>query len=575
MLAQSLAFTSAQTLTRLLVVGSLLVAMTVFNVPRINAQEDAPADSSQPATAAAIPAEPDVQARMRVYMSDLQYDIPGLPDDLATLHETVLAHVDTNEVAQAESTLTALKLDDRTPSWQIAAMLTNRAVLQIVLQRPEDAAASFTSALDTMEAAGEIAHPLLVMLLTIQGDMQRTAGAFDFATNSYQLAQSVDHKLNGVDSLTQLPLLHKLSATKLAEVHTFQKVGKFTGTGQYAVMREADSFQQQALRISEKNHGKSSEAHTNRIMETAHYYMGRATSMVLDHQSSAMDLPLYVDNSGCNDGGGDYQDGETIEFETRDAIRGPPQGSRGSPTSCVPAHVALKDVIQYQEYQKFLERHKVDLYREASRLYKQSIDIISDIHGPDDIRLFEPYQHLSRAMYLRGKRASGLRHLNRSLDTIVNDLGTDRLDKINALVNAGDFFNRRQSPRARTYYMRALAIIDTQLDANQLRDQFFGQPIVIRANMRTIRLINPPKDASPYLTATYRVTRTGEVDQVRFPEGNVRFAARQQVKKYLQRTRYRPSVENGKLVDTSGMTHQATFITNSQLAKNVASRVSS
>ena len=120
--------------------------------------------------------------------------------------------------------------------------------------------------------------------------------------------------------------------------------------GQYAVMTEADSFQQQVLSITEMNHGKSSDAHTERIMETAHYYMARASGMILDKQSAAMDLQLYVDNSGCYDRGGDYQDGDTARTQIRD-LRGVPDAPRNTPivTSCIPAHVALRDVIQYQE----------------------------------------------------------------------------------------------------------------------------------------------------------------------------------------------------------------------------------
>ncbi|MCH2568808.1 MAG: tetratricopeptide repeat protein [Pseudomonadales bacterium] len=512
----------------------------------------------------------------RAYITQFQFDIPDLADTLERVHREVLSFVEAGDVPRAASFLEALDPDDHTPSWQLAAMLTNDALFQIVLGHPDEAATRVNQALETMETAGEIAHPLLVTLLTIQGDLQLITGAYDLATDSYQLARSVDHKLHGVDSLNQVPILQKLSSTKLAEVRAIQNSGKFTGMGQYAVMTEADSFQQQVLRISERNHGKSSEAHTERIMETAHYYMARASGMVLDKQSAAMDLQLYVDNSGCYDRGGDYQDGDTARNQIRD-LRGVPEAPRNTPivTSCIPAHVALRDVIQYQEYQKFLERHKVDLYREASRLFKQSIDIINDIHGPDDIRLVEPYRQLATVMYLRKKRAKGLRYLNRSLDTIVNDRGSDRLDKITALIHAGDFFNMRESPRARNYYLRALAIIDAQVDADELREQFFGEPVVVRQHIRTIRLTNPPKDETPFLKATYRVTRTGEVDKVRFPQGNVRFAARQQVKKYLQWTRYRPRVESGTLVDTNGVVHHAMFKTGSDRLKNTASRVDS
>lgn len=555
---------SLRMVARLVAVGSLVISLSAVSEPtdRQHSQTKGAGDVVQP---------PATRWNERAFSSSFQYDIPDLQPELDRSHQLMLDRVRDEDAEGALSVLEPLGLRELPPSVQVAAMMTNEALLLLVLHRPEDAAISIDTALETMETTGEIAHPLLVTLLTVQGDIQRRAGAFDFATDSYHLAQGVDHKLNGVDSLSQLPLLEKLSATKLAEAQSIIAARKFAGMAQFSVMTEADAYQQQAMRISEKNHGKFSEAHTERIMQTGHYYMRRSRNLNLVTQSAAMDLLLYVDNSGCNDRGGDYQDGQTVNSPTA-----PPLTLRTlDPGFCVPAHTALRDVIQYQEYQKFLVRHQVDLYREASNLYKQSIDIISNIHGPDDVRLFEPYQHLAHVMYLRGKKALGLRYLNRSLETVVNDVGTDRLDKITALINVGDFFNYRESVRSRHYYMRALAIINEQPDAAQLREQFFGKPVVVRNHVRTIRLTNPPKGETPYLHATFRVTRTGEVDQVRVSDGNVRFAARQQVKKYLQTSRFRPRVDDGTLVDTGGVTHDARFTTRTSQMQNALSRVGS
>ena len=89
----------------------------------------------------------------RAYIAQFQFDIPDLADTLERVHREVLSFVEAGDVPRAASFLEALDPDDHTPSWQLAAMLTNDALCQIVLGHPNEAATRINQALETMEKA--------------------------------------------------------------------------------------------------------------------------------------------------------------------------------------------------------------------------------------------------------------------------------------------------------------------------------------------------------------------------------------------------------------------------------------
>ncbi|MEM7365094.1 MAG: hypothetical protein AAF525_13805, partial [Pseudomonadota bacterium] len=164
-------------LARFLAIGSLILATSAlgeplgttsgaFNDPSLieppNTQDPSSRVSSSQQTNVGLT---PLTQYSRAYTTQFQFDIPGLADPLERIHREVLTFVEAGDVTRAASVLEALDPDDHTPTWQVAAMLTNDALFQIVLEQPDEAATRINQALETMDAAGEIAHPLLVTLL--------------------------------------------------------------------------------------------------------------------------------------------------------------------------------------------------------------------------------------------------------------------------------------------------------------------------------------------------------------------------------------------------------------------------
>jgi len=199
------------------------------------------------------------------------------------------------------------------------------------------------------------------------------------------------------------------------------------------------------------------------------------------------------------------------------------------------------------------------LFRTAFEMYENAIAIIESTYGPDDLRLVQPLKEMAFARILQG---TGQRHAKKALERVVDIVaanpGTDAPDHAKALVELADIYTITGDPAAGENYLRAWHLLETDPNYHDLQTKLFTTnrrlyPLSGPANRLPKQPLSVAQDDELYIDLGYSIRANGRTQKVKIVDSNLPNAYKRDLQNWYQRARFRPRIEQGALVRTDGL----------------------
>ncbi len=213
-------------------------------------------------------------------------------------------------------------------------------------------------------------------------------------------------------------------------------------------------------------------------------------------------------------------------------------------------------------------------YSNARNMYKRAVNIIEINYGEDDLRLVEPLRGIAATRQLEGvRRSEGGAALKRAMQIIAVNQQTDASDRAQSIVELADWYVAYgMSSDGPTLYSQAWGILEEEQASQDEFKDFFGYPkqliyipppAPIQGMLGSMRQIG-----ERYVDFEFTVLPSGKVTQVHITDSNLPNVLKREVKRAVQRARYRPRLQDGEPVATPGVTLRQTYRSN-RLPANV------
>jgi tetratricopeptide (TPR) repeat protein len=206
------------------------------------------------------------------------------------------------------------------------------------------------------------------------------------------------------------------------------------------------------------------------------------------------------------------------------------------------------------------------LFRTAFEMYENAIRIGEIAYGPDDLRLVHPLREMAYARILQGtgqRRAE--KALERVLDIIVANPGTDIPDHARALVALADIYTITGDKAAAEHYLQAWQLLETDPTYKDLQTTLFNTqrrlyPFSDPAN----GLLKQPMSVEPgeelYVDLGYSIRENGRTYKVKIVDSNLPNAYKRELQTWYHRARFRPRIEQGALVPVDDLLSHQVYI---------------
>lgn len=260
-------------------------------------------------------------------------------------------------------------------------------------------------------------------------------------------------------------------------------------------------------------------------------------------------------------------------------------------------------------------------YQDALKFYRKSLSVIEDHYGDRDLQLVSQLQAISSTMYLQGICCAD-KPLERALDIIVHEPGSDAADKLEAIMHLADMsLLTKKENKAGKLYKRAWNMLAAGGRINKKAEKLFAAPTRLGLSrvdvvsafrqaegrhpqsmfVKTIKLdqgnsadsfsfsikkskprprglIGTPlelcypqvldlakKDSQEdlsgyYMDLDFSVSQYGRVNNVAIIESNAPKKLGRYVKNILRYTRFRPRLKEGEPVVTNNLSLRQTFV---------------
>lgn len=201
----------------------------------------------------------------------------------------------------------------------------------------------------------------------------------------------------------------------------------------------------------------------------------------------------------------------------------------------------------------------------SERLYYRYIAIVEKHHGEDSVLLIYPLQRLA---YVSKHSPRNMKYAVKDYDRIVQILTTnpesDKADIVTANVTRADMqYLAGHKKAAISAYIK----VWKEIEEEQYREEIFGQPI--RLFPETQDLLKVSKHVSfdeefgivaLSITATYDIDKNGKPTSVKIAESNISKKDTKIFKRWIELSKFRPRIANGKAVPTTGLSYTQSFI---------------
>jgi len=203
------------------------------------------------------------------------------------------------------------------------------------------------------------------------------------------------------------------------------------------------------------------------------------------------------------------------------------------------------------------------LFRTAFDMYENAIRIGEIAYGPEDLRLVHPLREMAYARILQG---TGQRHaekaLERVLDIIVANPGTDISDRARALVALADVYTITGDKAAAEHYLQAWQLLETDPIYKDLQTTLFNTksrlyPFSGPANGLLKQPMSVESGEELFVDIGYSIRENGRTFKVKIVDSNLPNAYKRELQAWYHQAKFRPRIEQGALVPVDDLfSHQ-------------------
>jgi tetratricopeptide (TPR) repeat protein len=212
------------------------------------------------------------------------------------------------------------------------------------------------------------------------------------------------------------------------------------------------------------------------------------------------------------------------------------------------------------------------LFRTAFEMYEKAIRITELTYGAESLRVVQPLREMAYARILQGtSKDEAEKALERVLEIIVANPGTDVSDHARALVALADIYTITGDGAAAKYYLQAWNLLDTDPVYKDLQASLFATnrrlyPLGGPAN----GLMKQPMSVEPgnelFIDLDYAIRENGRTYHVTIVDSNLPNAYKRNLQGWFQQARFRPRIEAGVLVGTDDVQlHQVYTVIGAQV----------
>ncbi|MFT7218902.1 MAG: tetratricopeptide (TPR) repeat protein [Candidatus Azotimanducaceae bacterium] len=205
-------------------------------------------------------------------------------------------------------------------------------------------------------------------------------------------------------------------------------------------------------------------------------------------------------------------------------------------------------------------KHRDRLFRRSVALYKQSIEIIEQTYGENDLRLLKPLRGLGRIRLQHVSSRSRAEDVFIRARQIVEDHpASDALDRARAIVDVGDLYTMMREPeKAEEAYLEVWALLKTNEDNMSAANLMFGNPVRLHPQQKEVIYLERTPDAAKngealHASLSFLVDTAGRVRNIEILSKNVPNEPLRSLRRETLRTLYRPRIEEGEIVATEGL----------------------
>jgi tetratricopeptide (TPR) repeat protein len=207
-------------------------------------------------------------------------DIAFQDPALTTLQQTLLQQLRDEELIGAGETandmVELVSRDFDVDSLNYAKVLTNSALIDWKLDRPEPALASLRLAIAHTESISPF-HSALFEMLIAEAVIEHKTGYLEYAADTYRQAQHISHRIDGVYTQLQIPVIDALTEIHIRTNKPYQ----------------ADQEQRLKLKVIEQAFGPDDEAIIPTLTKLGAYFAVRGHSFNVNVNSQTR---LYRDS---------------------------------------------------------------------------------------------------------------------------------------------------------------------------------------------------------------------------------------------------------------------------------------
>ena len=196
-------------------------------------------------------------------------------------------------------------------------------------------------------------------------------------------------------------------------------------------------------------------------------------------------------------------------------------------------------------------------------LYYRYIAIVEKHHGEDSILLIYPLQRLAyvskTSIYRNVKKAIG--DYDRIVHILNTDPNTNYSDLVTAKVTRADMqYLAGKKKEAILSYIEAWK----EIEEDKFREELFGQPTLLfpetRKMFKVTKHVRVDEEVALSITATYNIDKTGKINKVKIADSNIGKEDTRMFKHWIESSKFRPRISNGKAVSTEGLSYTQSFI---------------
>ena len=382
--------------------------------------------------------------------------------------------------------------------------LINLSGTQKDLQLDREAAKSIERAIDLIERDGGIYDARLVAAINDAGRLMQKGGEHERAIGLFLRSQHISHRLDGVFSPDQVPALEQM-------------------TQSYIVTKDL---------------GKANSAQNFRYMVDIHRF-GRGSILLVP---SMVRLARFQSQLRL------YDDARKLYDE---AIQITETSLGENDLALVDLLLGLASVRQDQrELRDYRKRKAEQLRHEAGIGYYDSRRHAS-VLSSDSVKKQQPPKRVQGA-----SPGQALAALTRAVQIVEHHQEkVSFADRVAIYVNLGDMYMvlRKKKSGIKTY-QQAMKLLDSEGDAQELKEQYFGRPL--RLQYKKPRSVanavgRYTRHDDTFAEASFVVLADGSVSDIEMVASNAPVLMRSLFRKEVRRSIYRPRFVDGEPVATT------------------------